>query len=139
MRILFQPVVWALGVFLCAAGVEAAEPTYKEGETIFVEMDAGREPHGRPSSDWGRKIIGYDRAVQGNLDPFLLTTTPAVVAAETGRILREMRGRPGHIFNLGHGVYPATPVDTVLGGKIGTMDTPVDSEGCLGVPRLPLS
>ncbi|MGO8926081.1 MAG: uroporphyrinogen decarboxylase [Limisphaerales bacterium] len=44
--------------------------------------------------------------VQGNLDPFLLTTTPAVVAAETRRILREMRGRPGHIFNLGHGVPP---------------------------------
>ena len=43
-------------------------------------------------------------AVQGNLDPFLLTTTPAAVAAEAGRILEEMRGARGHIFNLGHGV-----------------------------------
>jgi DNA-binding PadR family transcriptional regulator len=33
---------------------------------LFVEMDAGREPHGRPSSDWGRKIIGYDRFYGGN-------------------------------------------------------------------------
>lgn len=44
--------------------------------------------------------------VQGNLDPILLTTTPEVVARETKRILREMNGRPGHIFNLGHGVPP---------------------------------
>ena len=48
-------------------------------------------------------------AVQGNLDPFLLTTTPELVAAETGRILRDMQGRPGHIFNLGHGILPETP------------------------------
>jgi uroporphyrinogen decarboxylase len=44
--------------------------------------------------------------VQGNLDPFLLTTAPENVATETNRILREMAGRPGHIFNLGHGVPP---------------------------------
>jgi uroporphyrinogen decarboxylase len=52
-------------------------------------------------------------AVQGNLDPFLLTTSPAVVAAETGRILREMRGRPGHIFNLGHGVPPGARLENI--------------------------
>jgi len=52
-------------------------------------------------------------AVQGNLDPFLLTTTPAVVAAETGRILREMRGRPGHIYNLGHGVPPNARLENI--------------------------
>ena len=51
--------------------------------------------------------------VQGNLDPFLLTTTPAVVAAETNRILREMRGRPGHILNLGHGVPPGAKLENI--------------------------
>jgi uroporphyrinogen decarboxylase len=51
--------------------------------------------------------------VQGNLDPFLLSTTPEVVAAETGRILREMRGRPGHIFNLGHGVPPTAKLENI--------------------------
>ena len=51
--------------------------------------------------------------VQGNLDPFLLTTSPAVVATETGRILREMRGRPGHIFNLGHGVPPNAKLESI--------------------------
>jgi uroporphyrinogen decarboxylase len=52
-------------------------------------------------------------AVQGNLDPFLLTTQPEVVAAETGRILNEMRGKPGHIFNLGHGVPPNAHLENI--------------------------
>lgn len=51
--------------------------------------------------------------VQGNLDPFLLTTTPKAVAAETTRILREMRGRYGHIFNLGHGVPPNAKLENL--------------------------
>jgi uroporphyrinogen decarboxylase len=51
--------------------------------------------------------------VQGNLDPFLLTTTPEIVARETGRILRAMKARPGHIFNLGHGVPPAAKLECI--------------------------
>ena len=51
--------------------------------------------------------------VQGNLDPFLLCTTPEIVAAGAGRILREMRGRPGHIFNLGHGVPPHAKLENI--------------------------
>jgi uroporphyrinogen decarboxylase len=60
--------------------------------------------------------IGTDRAIQGNLDPVLLATAPPdVVAAEARRILREAGGRPGHIFNLGHGVLPQTPIENVQG------------------------
>jgi uroporphyrinogen decarboxylase len=51
--------------------------------------------------------------VQGNLDPFLLSTTPEIVAAETRRILGEMRGHPGHIFNLGHGVPPTAKLENI--------------------------
>ena len=51
--------------------------------------------------------------LQGNLDPFLLTTTPETVAAETGRILREMGGARGHIFNLGHGVPPNAKLENI--------------------------
>lgn len=51
--------------------------------------------------------------VQGNLDPFLLRTNPETVASQAGRILREMRGRPGHIFNLGHGVPPEARLENV--------------------------
>ena len=51
--------------------------------------------------------------VQGNLDPFLLTTTPSLVAAETTRILREMKGAKGHVFNLGHGVPPYAKLECI--------------------------
>jgi uroporphyrinogen decarboxylase len=51
--------------------------------------------------------------VQGNLDPFLLLTRPEVVAAETKRILTEMRGKRGHIFNLGHGVPPDAKLESI--------------------------
>jgi len=51
--------------------------------------------------------------LQGNLDPFLLTTNPATVAAETRRLLLEMQGRPGHIFNLGHGVPPNAKLENI--------------------------
>ena len=51
--------------------------------------------------------------VQGNLDPFLLCTTPEVVAKEARRILVSMRGRTGHIFNLGHGVPPGAKLECI--------------------------
>jgi uroporphyrinogen decarboxylase len=51
--------------------------------------------------------------VQGNLDPFLLTTSPKIVAAETTRILQEMQGVCGHIFNLGHGVPPNAKIECI--------------------------
>jgi uroporphyrinogen decarboxylase len=51
--------------------------------------------------------------VQGNLDPFLLCTTPEVVAKEARRILASMRGRTGHIFNLGHGVPPGAKIECI--------------------------
>jgi uroporphyrinogen decarboxylase len=60
-----------------------------------------------------RSALSDNVAVQGNLDPFLLTTTPTIVAAETTRILREMWGRPGHIFNLGHGVPPTAKLENI--------------------------
>src|SRR5262249_45633408 len=59
------------------------------------------------------KRLPRNVGVQGNLDPFLLTTTPDIVAAETRRILTAMRGRPGHIFNLGHGVPPKAKLENI--------------------------
>jgi uroporphyrinogen decarboxylase len=52
-------------------------------------------------------------AVQGNLDPGLLTDEPARVARETGRLMASMRGRPGWIFNLGHGLPPGANLDCI--------------------------
>jgi uroporphyrinogen decarboxylase len=51
--------------------------------------------------------------IQGNLDPLLLETTPEAVALEASRILAEMQGRPGHIFNLGHGVPPGAKLECI--------------------------
>jgi uroporphyrinogen decarboxylase len=68
--------------------------------------------------DWRTPLVPtWDRlgctAVQGNLDPIVLCSTPEAVRRQTDRILREVGGRPGHIFNLGHGIVPQTPVDNV--------------------------
>jgi uroporphyrinogen decarboxylase len=69
--------------------------------------------------DWNVRLADLRSRVpatiglQGNLDPFLLCTKPDVVAAETRRILREMDGRPGHIFNLGHGVPPKARLENI--------------------------
>jgi uroporphyrinogen decarboxylase len=60
---------------------------------------------------WER--IGPDRAVQGNLDPTLLLGPIDRVLAGADDVLARARGRPGHIFNLGHGILPSTPVDHV--------------------------
>lgn len=58
--------------------------------------------------------IGFDKAIQGNLDPKALLGSPDQIRVEVRRILREVNGRPGHIFNLGHGVLPETPVENVI-------------------------
>lgn len=61
----------------------------------------------------GWQRVGYDRAVQGNLDPTVLFAPKEVALAHAKRVLAEAAGRAGHIFNLGHGILPETPVDTV--------------------------
>jgi uroporphyrinogen decarboxylase len=60
---------------------------------------------------WSR--IGYDVAIQGNLDPVILLSSVDLIEKEVKRILQSAEGRPGHIFNLGHGILPNTPVDNV--------------------------
>ena len=71
-----------------------------------------------------RQNLPANVAVQGNLDPVLMQTTPEIVARETSRLLESMRGLPGHIFNLGHGITPRayiscmeSLVDTVTNWK----------------------
>jgi uroporphyrinogen decarboxylase len=60
---------------------------------------------------WER--IGFDRGIQGNLDPTLLLGPLDRVFAATDDVLARAAGRPGHIFNLGHGVLPTTPLEHV--------------------------
>ncbi len=67
-----------------------------------VELDAA----------WNR--LGSGVAVQGNLDPTLLFAPVSELKRQAERVMSEAKGRPGHIFNLGHGIMPGTPVDHVL-------------------------
>lgn len=69
-----------------------------------------------------RDSLPANIALQGNLDPVLMTTTPDIVRTQATRLLTSVRGRPGHIFNLGHGITPdakiecmSSLVDTVTG------------------------
>jgi uroporphyrinogen decarboxylase len=61
---------------------------------------------------WDR--IGHDRGIQGNLDPAALLAPPPVLEAQAADVLRRAAGRPGHIFNLGHGLLPSIPLDNIL-------------------------
>lgn len=67
--------------------------------------------------DWTADIASVrrttGRAVQGNLDPVVLETTPEITRRETRRVLDSMRGLDGHIFNLGHGISPEGKIDCV--------------------------
>jgi len=85
--------------------------------TILAEMrQAGGDVVG---ADWRIPIdeawdrIGHDRAIQGNLDPTLLLGPVARMLHHSDEILTRIAGRPGHIFNLGHGILPSTPVEHV--------------------------
>ena len=57
--------------------------------------------------------INHEAAVQGNLDPLVLFAPLEEIRRQIADILGRAGGRPGHIFNLGHGILPETPVDNV--------------------------
>jgi uroporphyrinogen decarboxylase len=68
--------------------------------------------------DWRSDLVAvWDetgaKAVQGNLDPIVLCASREAVVQEADHLLSAVGSRPGHIFNLGHGIIPETPVDNV--------------------------
>jgi len=65
----------------------------------------------RVELDTAWAAVGHDVAVQGNLDPVVLLSKPAYIRQRVKDILDRAGGRPGHIFNLGHGILPQTPVE----------------------------
>ncbi len=89
-----------------------------KGSSSFAKELASLKPN-CISLDWTlpihsiRQITPSSIALQGNLDPVILFASKEVVKKEAEKILRSMRGDPGFIFNLGHGILPKTPVDNV--------------------------
>jgi uroporphyrinogen decarboxylase len=102
------------------AAVTGRVPTIHFGTgtaTMFPELrEAGGDVIG---VDWRIPIdeawsrIGEDRAVQGNLDPTLLLGPTSRLLDQAQDVLNRVGGRPGHIFNLGHGILPSTPLEHV--------------------------
>ena len=88
-----------------------------DSTTLLPSMsETGAEVIGldwRVPLDEGWRTVGHKHAVQGNLDPVTLFATWIEVKQRAENILRLADGRPGHIFNLGHGILPHTPVDNV--------------------------
>jgi uroporphyrinogen decarboxylase len=102
--------VQALGVPVILFGVDTATllPLMRETGADVIGLDW------RTPLDAGWRAVGPNTAVQGNLDPISLFAPAEVIEARVREILEQAGQRPGHIFNLGHGIVPGTPVDNVL-------------------------
>ncbi|MBN2507390.1 MAG: uroporphyrinogen decarboxylase [Verrucomicrobia bacterium] len=125
----------SLGHLLPAGEFEAASGRWMQrviaglrGQVPVIVFSRGAHGDGAALVETGAQVVGVDWTVsleaarrvlpatvgiQGNLDPALLNTDPETVAAETRRILSVLRGRPGHIFNLGHGVPPGARLEAI--------------------------
>jgi uroporphyrinogen decarboxylase len=90
-------------------GTESATllPSMKESGAEVIGLDW------RIPLDQGWQSLGWRGGVQGNLDPVLLFADWKKLKSRAEEILRRAGGRPGHIFNLGHGILPETPVENV--------------------------
>ncbi|MEO6922859.1 MAG: uroporphyrinogen decarboxylase, partial [Bryocella sp.] len=100
----------ALGVPVIYFGVDTASllPTFRETGADVLGLDW------RIPLDEARRVLGPNIAVQGNLDPITLFASPELIETRVAEILRLNNNQPGHIFNLGHGIVPTTPVEAVI-------------------------
>jgi uroporphyrinogen decarboxylase len=102
-------------------GVRAGVPVihFGTGTAALLELmhEAGGDVLGldwRVRLDDGWRRVGHDVAVMGNLDPVALFANQDLLRAQAKRILDQAGSRAGHIFNLGHGILPQTPVENVI-------------------------
>ena len=91
-----------------ATGNPALLPLLAEGGSSVVGVDW------RVRLDDAWRTIGYDKAIQGNLEPVALLADRAEIRRRAKEVLDQAATRPGHIFNLGHGVLQQTPVENVV-------------------------
>jgi uroporphyrinogen decarboxylase len=91
-----------------AAGNPALLPLVAESGGTVIGIDW------RVRLDDAWKTVGYDRAVQGNMDPLVLLGDQKEIRRRVKDVLDQAANRPGHIFNLGHGVVQQTPVENAV-------------------------
>jgi uroporphyrinogen decarboxylase len=100
--------------------IEATTPSIHFGVGTFHLLKLMREAGGAVlGTDWrvpideAWELVGTDRAIQGNLDPTSLFNSSDHIDGRVRDILGRIGARQGHIFNLGHGILPGTPIDNV--------------------------
>jgi len=101
---------------LADAGVPSIHFATGNPELLPLLAEAGGDGIGldwRIAIDRGWALVGHDRAIQGNLDPVCLLAGKEVAIARTDEILNLVGGRPGHIFNVGHGLLPETDPEVI--------------------------
>ena len=91
-----------------ATGNPALLPLLADTEAAVIGVDW------RSQLDHAWQTTGFNRAVQGNLEPAVLLTDIDTIRERAQRVLNQAGGRPGHIFNLGHGILQQTPVDHAI-------------------------
>ena len=103
------------------AGVKPGVPVIHFGTGTGSLLELMREGGGNVIGlDWRVRLdeawqrVGHDVAVMGNLDPIALFANQEALRVQAKRILDQAGGRDGHIFNLGHGILPETPVENVI-------------------------
>lgn len=111
-----QPYNTALFNMVARAGVPIIN--FSTGTSAYLKEVAacGGDVMGvdwRMPLDWAWEQIGYERPIQGNLDPVALLAPWRELKFRIDDVLERAAGRPGHIFNLGHGIFPDTPVENV--------------------------
>ena len=105
---IIRGIVPGVPVISFATGNPALLPLVAEGGSSVVGLDW------RINLNEGWRQVGFDRAVQGNLDPGVLLADRETIRGRVREILDLANGRPGHIFNLGHGILKETPVDNAI-------------------------
>ena len=108
MRSLISGLTAGVPVIHFGMGTSGLLKLMREGGGDVIGLDW------RVNLDQGWQTVGYDVGVQGNLDPVALFAPPSEIRARVADILKRAGARPGHIFNLGHGILPETPVDHVV-------------------------
>jgi uroporphyrinogen decarboxylase len=108
MRHLLDSIVPKVPVINFGTGNPMLTSLYRGDSRTVVGLDW------RIPLDQGWAAVGHDRAVQGNLDPTILFADLDTIKSQVTRVLDEAKQRAGHIFNLGHGILPHTPIDNVI-------------------------
>ncbi len=108
MRRLFQQITPSAPAIHFGTGTGLLLEMMRDAGGAVIGLDA------RVELDEAWRRLGPTVAVQGNMDPAILQTDPSVIRRCALKIIRQAAGRPGHIFNLGHGVLPETPIENVV-------------------------